>query len=187
MNVTYKNSSVIFTDYDNVWITTKFDCNVLLLGSQMKSNISLGVTEKPKYLLSDVSCNKFCSTTDNISVSLRNKSHEFWYHHYTRVQAVTCSPIFYYISFSAGTRLLSFSINVVNPSSHFMLPFEMKQAYLITVTSWWPRWRLKSPASPLFTQPFIRMQIKENIKAPRHWPLCGEFTGDQWIPRTDGL
>ena len=34
----------------------------------------------------------------------------------------------------------------------------------------------KSPASPLFTQPFIRAQIKENIKAPRHWPLCGEFT-----------
>ena len=47
-------------------------------------------------------------------------------------------------------------------------------------------WRLKSPASPLFTQPFIRVQIKENIKAPRHWPLCGEFTGDRWIPRTNG-
>ena len=25
---------------------------------------------------------------------------------------------------------------------------------------------------------------KKNIKAPRHWPLCGEFTGDRWIPRT---
>ena len=35
-----------------------------------------------------------------------------------------------------------------------------------------------SPASRLFTQPFIRAQIKENIKAPRHWPLCGEFTGE---------
>ena len=22
----------------------------------------------------------------------------------------------------------------------------------------------------------------ENISAPRHWPLCGEFTGDQWFP-----
>ena len=30
-------------------------------------------------------------------------------------------------------------------------------------------WRLKSPASPLFTQPFIRAQTKENIKALRHW------------------
>ena len=37
-------------------------------------------------------------------------------------------------------------------------------------------WRLKSPASRLFTQRFIQTQIKENIKAPRHWPLCGEFT-----------
>ena len=27
---------------------------------------------------------------------------------------------------------------------------------------------------------------KENIKAPRHWPLCGEFTRDRWIPRTNG-
>ena len=27
-------------------------------------------------------------------------------------------------------------------------------------------------------QPFIQAQIKENIKAPRHWPLCGEFTGE---------
>ena len=33
---------------------------------------------------------------------------------------------------------------------------------------------------------FIQTQIKENIKAPRHWPLCGEFTGDRWIPRTNG-
>ena len=23
---------------------------------------------------------------------------------------------------------------------------------------------------------------QRNIKAPRHWPLCGEFTGDRWIP-----
>ena len=48
----------------------------------------------------------------------------------------------------------------------------------ITMTSQWARWRLKSPASPLFTRPFIRAPIKENIKAPRHWPLRGEFTGD---------
>ena len=36
--------------------------------------------------------------------------------------------------------------------------------------------------SRLFTQPFIQTQIKENIKASRHWPLCGEFTGPRWIP-----
>ena len=30
----------------------------------------------------------------------------------------------------------------------------------------------------MFTQTFIQTQIKENIKAPRHWPLCGEFTGE---------
>ena len=36
------------------------------------------------------------------------------------------------------------------------------------------------------TQPFIQAQIKENIEAPRHWPLWGEFTGHRWIPRTKG-
>ena len=56
----------------------------------------------------------------------------------------------------------------------------------ITVTSWWAWWRLKSPASPLFSEPFIQAQTKENIKAQRNWPLCGEFTGDRWIPRTNG-
>ena len=28
--------------------------------------------------------------------------------------------------------------------------------------------------------------MKENIKALRHWPLWGEFTGYRWIPRTKG-
>ena len=31
----------------------------------------------------------------------------------------------------------------------------------------------------------FKAQIKEN-KVPCHWPLLGEFTGDQWIPRTNG-
>ena len=44
--------------------------------------------------------------------------------------------------------------------------------------------RITSPPR-LFTQPFIQTQIKENIKAPRHWPLFGEFTGDRWIPHTN--
>ena len=54
--------------------------------------------------------------------------------------------------------------------------------YFITMTSQWAWWRLRSPASGLFTQPFIQTQIKENIKAPRHWPLCGEFTGTGEFP-----
>ena len=58
-----------------------------------------------------------------------------------------------------------------------------KCACCIRMTSQWAWWRLRSPTSRLFTQPFIRARIKENIKDPRHWPLCGEFTGDRWIPR----
>ena len=56
----------------------------------------------------------------------------------------------------------------------------------ITMTPQWARWRLKSPASWLFIQPFIQTQLKENIKAPPHWPLWREFTGDRWIHRTKG-
>ena len=32
----------------------------------------------------------------------------------------------------------------------------------------------------------FKAQIKENIEAPRHWPLWGEFISDRWIPRTKG-
>ena len=38
----------------------------------------------------------------------------------------------------------------------------------------------------IVTQPFIQAQIKENIKAPRHWHLCEEFFGDWWIPHRNG-
>ena len=33
---------------------------------------------------------------------------------------------------------------------------------------------------------FFQAQIKEDIQAPRHWPLWGEFTGDRWIRSTKG-
>ena len=34
--------------------------------------------------------------------------------------------------------------------------------------------------------PFVQAQMKDNMKAQRHWPLWGEFIGDRWIPRTKG-
>ena len=56
----------------------------------------------------------------------------------------------------------------------------------ITVTSLWMWWGHKSPASRPFAESLIQAQIKQNIKAPRYWLLYGEFTCDQWIPRTMG-
>ena len=56
----------------------------------------------------------------------------------------------------------------------------------ITMTSWWPQWRLKSSASRLFTQPFIQTQIKENIKALRNLPFEWGIHRDRRIPRTNG-
>ena len=58
--------------------------------------------------------------------------------------------------------------NSLNPCDHHM---KCKNLVYITLTSQWTPWHIKSPASRLFTQPFIQTQIKENIAAPRHWPL----------------
>ena len=33
---------------------------------------------------------------------------------------------------------------------------------------------------------FGQVQIKENVKTPRHWPLWEEAIGDWWIPLTKG-
>ena len=49
----------------------------------------------------------------------------------------------------------------------------------ITPTAQWVRWRLKLPALLLFSQPCIQAKIKENITAPRYWPLWREYTGDR--------
>ena len=60
-----------------------------------------------------------------------------------------------------------------------------KSVKIITVTSWWARCRLKSPASRLFTQTFVRAQIRVNIEssAPlafvrgiHRWPVEGLVT-----------
>ena len=56
----------------------------------------------------------------------------------------------------------------------------------ITLTSQGASWRLKAPTTPLFIQPFFHAHIKQNIKFPRDWPLCGESTDDRWIPLTKG-
>ena len=39
-----------------------------------------------------------------------------------------------------------------------------------------------APASRLYTRSFVQTQIKENIKAPRRWPLCVEITGTGEFP-----
>ena len=36
----------------------------------------------------------------------------------------------------------------------------------------------------VYTTVFSGADQRKNIKAPRNWPLCREFTGDRWIPCT---
>ena len=46
------------------------------------------------------------------------------------------------------------------------VPILTNSVNIITMTSWWTRWRFISPGSPFFTQAFFQTQIKENIKGP---------------------
>ena len=69
----------------------------------------------------------------------------------------------------------------------------------ITMTSQWARWRLKSPALPLFTQPFIRHRSKKTWKlrvtghCAGNSPGTGEFPPHKWpvmrkiFPFDDGI
>ena len=45
--------------------------------------------------------------------------------------------------------------------------------HALCVTSQWPLWYLKSPASRLLAQTFVQVHMNENIKDPRFWPLWG--------------
>ena len=54
--------------------------------------------------------------------------------------------------------------------------------FSFTMKSWWGRWRLTS-LTIVYSTVLIQAQKKKTIKAPRHWPLWGEFAGDRWIPR----
>ena len=58
--------------------------------------------------------------------------------------------------------------------------------HALCVTSQWPLWYLKSPASRLLAQTFVQVHMNENIKDPRFWPFVGESIGDRWIPLTKG-
>ena len=64
--------------------------------------------------------------------------------------------------------------------------------YILTLVLWlyyvytivFDHMSLKLPASRLFALAFVQAQIKDNIRALRHWPLWGESTGHWWIPIT---
>ena len=68
------------------------------------------------------------------------------------------------------------SVNGLVPNMH-------QHPLLITVTSWWARWRLKSQEYRLLTQPFVEAHFKENTKALRHWPSWGELPHKESVPR----
>ena len=76
----------------------------------------------------------------------------------------------------------------------WLMFFMVTSQILGAAIKWLPhplQWRHNGHESVWNHQPHdclcnCQAQIRENMKALRHWPLCGEFTGDQWIPRKNG-
>ena len=72
----------------------------------------------------------------------------------------------------------------------FLISFKSVTCLLFYISL---QWRYNGRNSVPNRQPYdcflnrlFRRRSNKNIKAPRHWPLCREFTGDRWIPRTNG-
>ena len=90
---------------------------------------------------------------------------------------------------SANELLRTNDSNIINDYVAFVWGTIHKLQYK-TITL---QWRHNGPDSVSNHQPhdcllnrLFKAQIKENIKAPRHWPLWREFAGERWIPRTKG-
>ena len=70
----------------------------------------------------------------------------------------------------------------------FIHPSALHSAVCLSVSLQWchnERGSVSNYQRLFFAQLPVQARIKGNIKAPRHWPLCGEFTGDRGIPRTN--
>ena len=82
-------------------------------------------------------------------------------------------------------------VPVNKASKHYWRSYDEAHHTYIRVIGYWLfplQWRHyerdgvsnHQPCDCLLNRLF-NVQIKENIKAPRHWPLWGEFTGNRWI------
>ena len=96
-----------------------------------------------------------------------------------------------YISKTCSTQNIKMVIIIIffNVKCHIFLQFtqtpSMTKTHYNDVT-------MSSIASQItcvsivFVQSFVQAQIKENTKAPRHWPLWGESIGHRWISPLKG-
>ena len=91
------------------------------------------------------------------------------------------------LNFGKSDNISSIILNTNSRDIRWFLHVKGKQykpLMLSLVSAWTICWH-KQSRSLWFGMP-SRAQIKESIKSSRHWPLCGEFTGERWIPRTKG-
>ena len=75
--------------------------------------------------------------------------------------------------------------------SHSIIVWSIKYVYAIFYLDHYSDVILSTMASQITSLTIVCSTVysgvdQRNIKAPCHWPLCGEFTADRWIPRTKG-
>ena len=95
----------------------------------------------------------------------------------TRPEAYMCCDKYVYCPVKYGHGLLCFMQGLYEFwYTWYIYSYNL---FLITMTSWWARWRLKSPASRLFTQPG---------NSPHKWPVTRKmFSFDDIIILTGSV
>ena len=83
--------------------------------------------------------------------------------------------------------ITNYGFDVDQPTSHVAIAFCDHKYFFPTL-----QWRhnehvgISYHRRRFFSHPFVQVQIKEDIKAPRHWHLWEESISNQWIPLTKG-
>ena len=145
----------------------------------------------PKYFNTCVECynNYYLKGANKYFYLLKRKRR-----HFDEIFITGCSSICQndnlcgvgFVKMSFPFQFLTRIFRVTHKTRQWKLCLYLLSVRMLHIIGQWARWRLKSLASRLFAQLFVRVQIKESNKAPRHWPLWGESIGDRWIPLKKG-
>ena len=90
------------------------------------------------------------------------------------------------VSFLAASQLYEYPI-IIKSTNQCMYQYilQLHTKLVIQQNQITLQWRQITSLTIVYSTVYSGADHK-NIKAPRHWPLCREFTGERWIPRTNG-
>ena len=103
--------------------------------------------------------------------------HRSWYLQEQVLTWVACK-LYYELAILCGSTYLLYPLTIRH-MSHMVYSRHYNDVIMITMAS-------QISSITIVYSPVYSDANQRNIKAPRHWPLWWEFTGDRWIPRTNG-